>query len=70
MSSFDVTKLDPVFSDFSHKRAAQKQKYGGEFFPVITNDTSVRRNFHELFQTDEDTLHRKGIVAIDVGGMK
>src|SRR5258708_1406081 len=29
----DPKKLDPVFRDFSNQRQAQKQKFGGEFFP-------------------------------------
>ena len=29
----DTSKLDPVFLKFDDKRASQKKKYGGEFFP-------------------------------------
>src|SRR5579871_4513238 len=28
------SKLDPVLLDFSNGRKAQKEKYGGEFFPL------------------------------------
>lgn len=31
-SSMDFSLLDPVLKDFSNRRAAQKAKYGGEFF--------------------------------------
>ncbi len=66
MSGFDVTKFDPVFADFDNDRAAQKARYGGEFFPVIAGDEVVQRNFLQFFQRDEHTHQRKGIVAIDL----
>ncbi len=70
MTGFDVTKLDPIFADFDDDRAAQKRKYGGEFFPVVATDISVRRNFLKVFQRDKHTYQQKGIVAIDLGGMR
>lgn len=36
MANVTVPKLDPVFLDFSNKRAAQKAKYLGEFFLAYT----------------------------------
>jgi hypothetical protein len=68
MEGFDVRKLDPVFSDYSRKRAAQKQKYGGEFFPVRVQDPE--ESYLDWFQRDKHTKQPKGIVAIDLRWFK
>ena len=57
--------LDPVLTDFSKKQAAQKKKFGGEFFPnlpALKGETPIL----ETFQTDKATGNRKGIIAIDL----
>jgi len=59
----DVTKLDPVFRDFSDGRKNQKDRFSGEFFPAnLTADgTHV---FLDFFQTDRHTGKVKGIICI------
>jgi hypothetical protein len=59
----DDTKLDPVMLDFSNKRFAQKQKFGGEFFPS-TAEAAPGRFFLDYFQEDKDTGARKGIIRV------
>lgn len=61
----DVSKLDPVFLDFSNKRQKQKQKYCGEFFPSSAKADGVR-SFVEYFQKDKLTDKRKGIIRIQL----
>jgi hypothetical protein len=53
--------LDPVFFDFKKKRAAQKAKYRGEYWPV---DRSASYTFLDFFQNDEATGEKKGILSI------
>jgi hypothetical protein len=57
--------LEPIFFEFSSKRAAQKAKFKGEFFPskYPADHKSV---FLEYFQQDENTGRPKGIVKIDL----
>ena len=61
-------KLDPVFLDFSNRRAAQKAKYGCEFFPLsATASLNPRLSYLEFFQRDKYTDEAKGIIALDLG---
>lgn len=62
----DFGKLDPVFSDFKNKRANQKAKFKGEFFPSSMIATDVGRAFVEFFQVDRFTGKRKGILSISI----
>jgi len=59
----NMKQLDPVFLNFSDKRKAQKEKYGGEYFPMM-----ARANQHEFyfnyFQKDKYTGKPKGIIQI------
>jgi hypothetical protein len=57
-------RLDAVFLDFSYGRAAQKVRYGGEFFPAQAPEGASGRAFLEFFQIDKETGRAKGIVAI------
>jgi len=61
----DPLYLDPVFFDVRAGRAAQKAKYGGEFFPV-TMSAGPSYNFLQFFQVDKRTGSAKGIVAIEL----
>ena len=61
-----VDALDPVFLDFSHGRARQKERFGGEFFPADLPEGETGRTFLEFFQTDKETGDAKGIVVIDL----
>ena len=50
--------------------AAQKAKYGGELFPVSAAGAGGESDaFLDFYQTDKDTGDRKGIVALDLGGL-
>ena len=65
----DLHKLDPVLLKFGAGRAAQKAKFGGEFFPAGMSAGEEERVFLDFFQTDKDTGAQKGIVALDLGGL-
>ncbi len=62
----DRQLLDPVFSQFSNKRAAQKQKFGGEFFLSTTRADAQGRTFIDFFQIEKFTGQSKGIILIDL----
>jgi hypothetical protein len=59
----DITKLDPVFLDFSNMRKKQKERFYGEFFPTsaIANGVNI---FSDYFQRDKYTGKLKGIIRI------
>jgi len=59
--------LDPVFLDFRNRRAAQKVKYLGEFFPARWTESGSGKTWLEFFRVDRVTGDQKGIVAIDLG---
>ena len=56
--------LDPVFLDFSQRRAAQKRRFLGEFFPAQLPEGASGRAFVEFFHVNKATGKPKGIVAI------
>ena len=61
-----LQELDPVFFDFSNKRAAQKAKYGGEFFRANTIAEPVSgKTYLEFFQEDRNG-NLKGIIAVEL----
>lgn len=62
----DLRLLDPVLRQFANKRAAQKAKYLGEFFPADTTERGAGKMFLEFFQTDRESGGAKGIVALDL----
>jgi hypothetical protein len=62
----DDKKLDPVFRNFKHGRAAQKAAFGGEFFPSSMTCADVGQAFVDLFQMDRFTGQRKGILSISL----
>lgn len=60
----DINKLDKVFLNTTKPgRAAQKAKYGGEFFPSSALADGSHR-FIQFFQTDKETNLEKGIIRI------
>ena len=69
-AGMDFTLLDPVLLKFDADRAAQKAKFGGELFPASVTADPGGKIFLEFFQTDKDTGQRKGIIALDLGGLK
>lgn len=62
-----LMKTEPTLLDFSNKRAAQKAKFKGEFFPAEAAADVHRRTFLEFFQRDRATGSPKGIVLVDLG---
>jgi hypothetical protein len=61
----DLDVLDPVLLDLSKGRARQKERFGGELFPNVTESGSGLV-FAEFFRNDRDTV-RKGIVVLKIG---
>ena len=57
-------KIDSTLLDFDNQRAAQKQKFGGEFFLIDSNSSNGRTNL-DFFQRDRDTGKKKGILLLD-----
>lgn len=68
-SGVDPALIDPVLLDFSHRRSAQKAKYGGELFPAGLSAEPAGTRFLDYFQQDKTTGKPKGIVALDLGGL-
>jgi hypothetical protein len=64
VQNVDDEKLDPVFWDFSQGRAAQKQRFLGEFFPAQLPEGATGRAFVNFFQVNKVTGGPKGILAI------
>jgi Family of unknown function (DUF6932) len=62
----DPDALDPVLLDFSGRRKAQKERFGGELFPADTAAEPAGTRFLDYFQRDRDTGDPKGIVEIDL----
>lgn len=60
-----LLELEPVLLDFSHQRAAQKAKYGGELFLASTIADAQAQTFLDFFQRDRDG-NPKGIVEIHI----
>lgn len=61
----DPSLLDPTFLDFAAGRRAQKEKWGGEFFPLTARATPDGITYREYFRN----IHappEKGIVIIDL----
>ncbi len=66
----DPLALDPVLLTFDPGRTTQKAKYLGELFPASIIASEDGFSFLGFFQTDKDTGGPKGIVAIDLGGLR
>ena len=58
--------LDGVLLDFSDGRAAQKAKYGGEFFPSSAAADHAGNSFLDYFQRERHSGARKGIVLVEL----
>lgn len=59
-------RLDRVFFRLENKRAAQKLRFGGEFFPshFLADRT---RPFVDFFQVDKESGNAKGVISIVPG---
>lgn len=67
----DAERLDPVLLDFSPEgRRAMKAKYLGDLFPAEIPEGASGKAFLDFFQTDKKTGEPKGIVSIDLRGVK
>ena len=66
----DFNLLDPVLLTFDPGRATQKAKFGGELFPASVSADQGGCVFLEFFQTDKETGYGKGIIALDLRGLK
>jgi hypothetical protein len=63
--NLEEERLDPVFWNFSHGRAAQKRRFLGEFFPAQLPEGATGRAFIQFFQTNRLTGQSKGrILAV------
>ena len=67
VQNMDDAMLDPVFWDFSRGRAAQKQRFLGEFFPAQLPEGATGRAFVDFFRVNKTTGEPKGILAIRLG---
>jgi hypothetical protein len=52
--------------DFSERRRAQKERFGGELFPATMPAGPGYADFLDYFQHERATNAAKGIVAIDL----
>jgi Family of unknown function (DUF6932) len=62
----DADALDPVFFDFEDGRAAQKARFGVEFFPAQVPEGVTGKTFLEFFQVDKETGEPKGIIVLEL----
>lgn len=58
----DAISLDSVFFDFDDERAAQKARFGAEFFPAQAPQRL--KTFLDFFQIDKETGEPKGIIEL------
>ena len=65
MRGIDADVLDAIFFDFEDERAAQKRRFGGEFFPAQIVESVTSRSFLRFFQYTRDD-EPVGIVAVDL----
>ena len=66
INGVDVDALDPVFFEFDNGRAAQKARFGCEFFPAQMSEGVTGRAFLEFFQIDNQTGEPKGIIELEL----
>ncbi len=62
----NLETLDPISLDLSRRRSAQKQRFGGELLPNVTEQLSGLV-FSDFFRNERDT-GRKGIIVLRIGG--
>ena len=64
INGVDADALDAVFFDFDDGRAAQKARFGAEFFPADVPEGISGKTFLEFFQVDKETGAAKGIIEL------
>ena len=62
----DPDALDPVLLDFSERREAQKERFGGELFPATPLPSRLAPGFSTTSSVTAMTGDPKGIVEIDL----
>ncbi|MXY08642.1 MAG: hypothetical protein F4Y61_08345 [Rhodothermaceae bacterium] len=62
----DRQLMDPVFFDFRNNRAAQKERFGGEFFPSTSQASPFGPSFLEFFQIEKSSGKQKGIIKVQL----
>lgn len=62
----DPDALDPVFFNFDNGRAAQKARFGAEFFPAEVPEGLTGRTFLDFFQIDKQTGEPKGVIKVEL----
>ena len=63
-----LKSAEPVFFQFESKRATQKAKFGGEFFPSGIQAGPSGKTFLEFFQIDREG-NPKGLVRLNLKDM-
>ena len=63
----DLNRLDPVFLDMKHPRAAMKAKYLGDLFPA-SSQAAPGVLFRDFFIRGRNGVE-KGVVLIDLGSL-
>jgi hypothetical protein len=63
-----LNRLDPELLTFSDGRAAQKARYGGEFYPAEWPADANGTTYLDFFQRDR-LKQQKGIIALDLAGL-
>ena len=66
ITGVDTDALDPVFFEFDNGRAAQKARFGAEFFPAQVPEGITGKAFLDFFQVDKQTGEPKGIIEIEL----
>ena len=66
----DPAALDHALLTFDHGRVVQRSQYLGELFPASSRAAPDGSTFFEFFQSDRVTGNPKGIVAIDLRGLR
>ena len=64
----DPALLDPTFFQFDNRRAAQKAKWGCEFFPSIAAAAPGGITYVEFFKSVHDPPE-KGILVVELGSL-
>jgi len=71
IAGVEPERLDPVLLDFSPAgRLAMKATYRGDLFPAEIPEGASGKAFLDFFQTDKITGKPKGIVLVELGGIR